>query len=98
MARSRRPSSKKEPEQHPDLEEEEIDNDGDVEVQSEQDESESEPEKDEAELELERAVFGDNAGFRQHLQDAGIIEAEREEEPQDGGVTGLEGLDDAQVG
>ena len=58
--------------------------------------SDEEPELDETEAELERLVFGDSAGFREALKQFG-------QEEQDGGleaeqVTGLEGLDDADVG
>lgn len=56
----------------------------------------SELEKDEVEEELEHLVFGDSAGFRERLksfpQEDGV-EGENEQ-----GVTGLEGLDDAEVG
>lgn len=52
-----------------------------------------EMERDEAELELERAVFGDSAGFRE-----GLREVEQDQEETEEGVTGLEGLDDADVG
>lgn len=58
------------------------------------------PQKDETEEELERLVFGDSAGFREGLRDVSSDEAEEiEDEDQDqDGTTGLEGLDDAQVG
>ena len=59
-------------------------------------ESDEEPEKDEAEEELEHLVFGDSAGFRDHLRHFSHKGAKDSEEDQD--ATGLEGLDDADVG
>lgn len=59
----------------------------------------SEAEKDEAEAELERLVFGDEAGFREGLRDLGSEDEDRDEDAGEGAVrTGLEGLDDADVG
>ena len=51
-------------------------------------------EKDESEEELERIVFGDSAGFRSGLKEFAL--AKQEEEDVD--RSGLEGLDDADVG
>ena len=59
-------------------------------------EPESEPEKDETEEELEQLVFGDSAGFRERLKSFGQVAAEDSEDAQQ--TTGLEGLDDADVG
>ena len=53
-------------------------------------------EKDETEEELERLVFGDSSGWREGLRDS--APGEGEEQEQDDGTTGLEGLDNAQVG
>ena len=59
----------------------------------------NEPEKDEAEEELERLVFGDEAGFREGLRDLGSEDEDQDEDAGEGAVrTGLEGLDDADVG
>lgn len=64
------------------------------EQEQEQDtESDDELAKDEAEIQLERLVFGDSGGFRDGLRDF-----DKEEEAADEETTGLEGLDDAQVG
>jgi hypothetical protein len=57
---------------------------------------ESEPVKDETEEELEQLVFGDRAGFRERLKSfpqQNTLEGAAEQEG-----TGLEGLDDAEVG
>lgn len=59
-------------------------------------ESDGEPEKDETEVELERLVFGDSAGFREGLRD--FAREEREDEGAEEETTGLEGLDNADVG
>lgn len=56
-----------------------------------------EPEKDETEQELERLVFGDSAGFRDGIRDFSL-EGQEDSAGEDGATTGLEGLDDAQVG
>ena len=56
----------------------------------------SEPEKDDTEEELEQLVFGDSAGFRERLKDFQQQDGKEHEEEQD--TTGLEGLDDADVG
>lgn len=64
----------------------------DSEVESE---AESEAEKDESEEELERLVFGDRAGFRDGLS---RFRPDTDEGEDDQGLTGLEGLDDSQVG
>jgi hypothetical protein len=53
------------------------------------------PEKDETEEELEQLAFGDSAGFRKGLSS---FAAGREQEEEDQPGTGLEGLDDADVG
>lgn len=53
-------------------------------------------EKSEAEEELERLVFGDSAGFRQQLKDFAVKDATEESDALE--ITGLEGLDDADVG
>ena len=59
-------------------------------------EVDGEAEKSETEEELERLVFGDASAFRQGLKDfAGQV---GEEEEAVHGSTGLEGLDDADVG
>ena len=57
---------------------------------------ESEAEKDETEEELEQLVFGDRAGFRERLKGFPQQDALEGAAEQDG--TGLEGLDDAEVG
>lgn len=74
-------------------EESEVEQESDVEINVD-----GEPEKDETEQELERLVFGDSAGFRDGLREGSDEEAEDDGEEEDEGVTGLEGLDDAQVG
>jgi U3 small nucleolar RNA-associated protein 18 len=56
----------------------------------------SELEKDETEEELEHLVFGDSAGFRERLRSFPQEGAAGGEDDQD--ITGLEGLDDAEVG
>lgn len=56
------------------------------------------PEKDETEEELERLVFGDGAGFRAALARTSVDEDAEAQDQDDDGMTGLEGLDDAQVG
>jgi hypothetical protein len=53
-------------------------------------------EKDETEEELEHLVFGDGAGFRERLKSFPQGDVSRGEDEQD--ITGLEGLDDAEVG
>lgn len=56
-----------------------------------------EPEQDDTEEELEQLVFGDSAGFRRGLKAlAKERDAEVEEDAQ--AITGLEGLEDADVG
>lgn len=55
-----------------------------------------EEEKSEAEEELERLVFGDTAGFKENLRSSALASAQLED--SDDGITGLEGLDDADVG
>ena len=70
----------------------EMDEESDVEFQLD-----GELEADETEQELEKLVFGDSAGFRQGLRGFALDEEEQEEE--DGArQTGLEGLEDADVG
>lgn len=59
-------------------------------------ELDAEPEKSEGEEELERLVFGDTAGFKENLKSSALAKAESED--SDDGITGLEGLDDADVG
>lgn len=54
-------------------------------------------EKDETEEELERLVFGDSAGFRAGLEDFGQEVEANEQDEEAEGITGLEGLDDAQL-
>ena len=69
-----------------------------VDVESEVD---SEPEKDATEEELERVVFGDSAGFREGLGNWALEEEEEEEEEEESegnDTSGLEGLDNADVG
>lgn len=73
------------------IEEEYEDNESDVEFNVE-----SEPEKDETEEELEHLVFGDSAGFRERLKSFPQQEISVGAEDLEG--TGLEGLDDADVG
>jgi U3 small nucleolar RNA-associated protein 18 len=55
----------------------------------------SDSEKDETEEELERLIFGDSTTFRKQLQseDTAVLAHAQEKEE-----TGLEGLDDADVG
>lgn len=50
----------------------------------------------EAEEELERLVFGDAAGFRKNLKE--LARGNVDEDVLAEGTTGLEGLDDADVG
>ena len=64
--------------------------DSDVEIRIEQ-------EKDETEQELERLVFGDSAGFRRGFEDVALQDS-ADEDVEEGENTGLEGLDDADVG
>lgn len=52
---------------------------------------ESEAEQDETEEELEHLVFGDRAGFRERLKSFPNKDVSED-------ATGLEGLDDAEVG
>lgn len=59
-------------------------------------ESESEVEKSETEEELERLVFGDVDGFRTNLKGFESEQVELDGTANEG--TGLEGLDDADVG
>lgn len=73
-------------------EESEAEQESDVEINVD-----GEPEKDETEQELERLVFGDSAGFRDGLRESSDVEVEDSEQEEEG-ATGLEGLDDAQVG
>jgi U3 small nucleolar RNA-associated protein 18 len=61
-----------------------------------QSDAEGEMEKDETEEELEHLVFGDSAGFRERLKSFPQDDAAGVEDEQD--MTGLEGLDDAEVG
>lgn len=56
----------------------------------------NEPEKDETEEELERLVFGDSAGFHKAIKSSALTEEELNEREDE--ITGLEGLDDADVG
>ena len=59
-------------------------------------ELDSAPEKDESEEELERLVFGDSAGFREGIQNFALVADDEEQDAN--GRTGLEGLEDADVG
>lgn len=68
------------------------DEESDVEIEV----GDGELEKDETEEELERLVFGDSSAWREGLRDSAPREGEEQE--QDDGTTGLEGLDNAQVG
>lgn len=77
-------------------EDDEQDDESDVESDVEIEVGDGELEKDEAEEELERLVFGDSSGWREGLRDS--APGEGEEQEQDDGTTGLEGLDNAQVG
>lgn len=70
--------------------------DMDVDSAEEEEEEGDELEKDETEVELERLVFGDSSGFREGLKD--FAPAEREDDGDAERATGLEGLDDADVG
>ena len=70
-----------------------LDDPDSVDIQSE---VESEPEKDETELELEKLVFGDSVGFRERLK--GFSQRDIKEGEDGREDTGLEGLDDADVG
>lgn len=74
--------------------EDEVESDVDILVDGELEKDESESEE---ELELERLVFGDSAGFREGLKDFALDAQEDAEESVDD-ASGLEGLDDAQVG
>ena len=56
----------------------------------------SQLEKDETEEELEHLVFGDSAGFRERLRS--FPQEDAAEGADDENITGLEGLDDAEVG
>ena len=56
----------------------------------------SEPERDEEEEELEQLVFGDSSGFRDHLKNFQQEAVDNAGDDQD--ITGLEGLDDGDVG
>ena len=60
-------------------------------------ESDDEQEKDEAEEELEHLVFGDSAGFRRGLKTLSVEEQLRDATDAQN-VTGLESLNDAEVG
>lgn len=82
-----RPESVEEPAQTV-LDEDEDESEEDAEL-------DGEAEKDETEEELERLVFGDSIGFREGLKDFALGEAEDERYAE---ATGLEGLDDADVG
>ena len=78
-------------------EEEEVemrDLDNEVEELESEGEYESEPEKSGTEEELEKLVFGDSAGFRHSLKSSALNAVEEDADEQ----TGLEGLDDADVG
>ena len=76
-------------------------NEGDIEDVEEDANSESDVEfnldgdleKDDTEEELEQLVFGDSVGFRERLKSF-----RDEDEAEDQDATGLEGLDDADVG
>lgn len=70
--------------------------DEDEEMEDESELEDEESEKDETEIELERLVFGDSAGFREGLQGSAL--ATREDEEDEEQATGLDGLDDADVG
>ena len=86
-----RSAQSKEDEAESDVEVFEEDEYNDLEVESD---PESEVEKDEIEEELEHLVFGDSAGFRERLQSFPHEGAAQDEQD----ITGLEGLDDAEVG
>ena len=68
-----------------------VDDDSDVEF-----ELDDEPEKSETEEELEKLVFGDSAGFRETLKSSALAEEDLIESEDE--ITGLEGLNDADVG
>lgn len=57
---------------------------------------ESDVEKDEIEEELEHLVFGDSAGFRENLRS--FPQEDAADNAEDHATTGLEGLEDAEVG
>lgn len=59
-------------------------------------EVDAELEKDETEEELEQAVFGDSVGFRERLRS--FVPEDGEGGKDSKQATGLEGLDDADVG
>jgi U3 small nucleolar RNA-associated protein 18 len=72
--------------------------DGESEVSEDVDvQMDDEEEKDDSEEELERLVFGDSAGFSKGLS-AYAAEQDRERDLEEQQATGLEGLDDAEVG
>jgi U3 small nucleolar RNA-associated protein 18 len=68
------------------------DEDSDVEIVLD-----GEMDKDETEMDLERLVFGDSAGFRKGLGEIAVTQ-DAEQGQDEAGATGLEGLDDADVG
>ena len=70
--------------------------DEDDDMDDETDGEDEESDKDDGEIELERLVFGDSAGFREGLKGSAL--AVREDEEDEGEATGLDGLDDADVG
>lgn len=70
--------------------------DEDEEMDDEIDGEDEESDKDDGEIELERLVFGDSAGFREGLKASAL--ARRDEVEDDEQTTGLDGLDDADVG
>lgn len=80
----------------PPTQDEDASDGSDVEITMERDPDE----KDATEQELERLVFGDSAGFREGLRDFAVEEEEGSEEDveESAAETGLEGLDDADVG
>lgn len=72
--------------------------DEDEEEEEEQNkEQDEEIEIDEDERELERLVFGDRSGFRKNLQTF-EEDVQAGQEVDEDGITGLEGLADADVG
>jgi len=61
-------------------------------------EMDGDAEKDETEMELERLVFGDSIAFRQGLKGFALEDDEEGSEEEVPETSGLEGLDDAEVG
>ncbi len=96
MSRLDQRSAVQQPEQSGSEEEEEVVYEQESDNSDVEFEVDPEPEKDETEEELEQLVFGDSAGFRRGLTAFANDQDGEEEDAQ--ADTGLEGLDDADVG